>query len=96
MKKKIIGAIAILTVAIAVAINLNYNSDNDLSPVTLANLEALAGGPVGTLGEFLEGEGKSCWDAIKVHEATQVFYCGTCSWIENSTDSFWSILWRCK
>ena len=42
MKKKIFGAIAVLTIAIAISININLNKDNDLSSVSLANLEALA------------------------------------------------------
>jgi hypothetical protein len=43
MKKKIIGGIAVLAIAAAAAWNVNLSSNgNDLSDVSLANVEALA------------------------------------------------------
>ena len=47
MKKKIFGGIAVATIAAAMALNLNFNAKNNyLSDITLANVEALAGGEV--------------------------------------------------
>lgn len=31
-----------------------------------------------------------CWDTITTQQGSMVFYCATCSWIPDSTDSFWS------
>jgi hypothetical protein len=43
MKKKILGGIAILAIAAVAVFNVNFNSQsNDLSDVSLANVEALA------------------------------------------------------
>ncbi len=38
----------------------------------------------------LEPGTTACWDTITVKEASQVLYCGTCSWVDNSTDSYWA------
>jgi hypothetical protein len=44
MKKKILGGIALLTIAAVAAWNVDLNSQrNELSAVSLANVEALAG-----------------------------------------------------
>jgi hypothetical protein len=45
MKKTILGGIAVIAFAIAIAINVNLSSQDALSSVSLANLEALADPP---------------------------------------------------
>ena len=47
-----------------------------------ANLEAL------TRNE--SGENWACESSIKVKPGSNVFYCGACDWVENSTPTFWS------
>lgn len=48
MKKKILGAIAAIAIAAMVAVNVNFNADvNELSALTMSNIEALAGGETG-------------------------------------------------
>jgi hypothetical protein len=43
MKKKIFGGIAVLAIAAVAVVNVNLNSqNNDLSDISLANVEALA------------------------------------------------------
>ena len=45
MKKKILGAIAAIAIAAMVAVNVNFNADvNELSALTMSNIEALASG----------------------------------------------------
>jgi hypothetical protein len=45
MKKKILGGIAVLAIAAVAVMNVNLSSkSNDLSDVSLANIEALASG----------------------------------------------------
>lgn len=45
MKKKIIGGIAVLTIAAAAAFNVSLNAqEENLSNISLANVEALADG----------------------------------------------------
>ena len=43
MKKKILGGIAVVAIAITMALNVNFSAkNNNLSDLTLANVEALA------------------------------------------------------
>ena len=42
MKKKILGSIAILAIAAVAALNVNFSTSNDLSGISLTNVEALA------------------------------------------------------
>jgi hypothetical protein len=52
MKKIILGGIAIVAIAVMAAVNVNMNSqsENLLSDLALANVEALADGEGGTNG----------------------------------------------
>ncbi len=48
MKKKILGAVTAIAIAVTVAFNLNVNADtNELSALTMGNIEALASGESG-------------------------------------------------
>lgn len=48
MKKKILGAVAVIAIAAMAAFNLNINADaNELSALTIDNIEALADGEGG-------------------------------------------------
>jgi len=63
MKKKgfsIIG-VAAFAVAVAVAINLNISANNNESVVTLANIEALASGEIGTGSICRVVTWSTCW-----------------------------------
>ncbi len=42
MKKKIFSGIAVLAIATVAAFNVNFSTGNDLSDISLANVEALA------------------------------------------------------
>jgi hypothetical protein len=49
MKKKIFGGIAVLAITAVAVVNVNLGAkSNDLSDVSLANIEALASGESGT------------------------------------------------
>ena len=57
MKKKILGAIAAIAIAAMVTVNVNFNADVDeLSALTMSNIEALASGE--------SGGGKKCYSVI--------------------------------
>ncbi|MDL2241286.1 NVEALA domain-containing protein [Bacteroidales bacterium OttesenSCG-928-L03] len=79
MKKKIIGGIAIIVVAITVAFNVNVNneSNNRVSFLSLANVEALA--------SESGGFGETCYETtiysneLSEDLAFEVFNCGNCS-----------------
>ncbi|MGF7469297.1 NVEALA domain-containing protein [Alcaligenes nematophilus] len=42
MKKKILGALAVVAIAAVAAFNMNINNNDELSAISLANVEALA------------------------------------------------------
>jgi len=63
---------AIVAVA-AFDLNLNMNKSDKLSSLALANIEALA--------QNESSIKKECWKSVTTKENTQVFYCGTCSWV---------------
>jgi hypothetical protein len=60
MKKKVFGGIAVLVIAAIAAFNVNFNSQsNELSAISLANVEALAieiSSPGQWVAHTLEGE----------------------------------------
>lgn len=77
IKKTIFIGISVLAVAVVVAVNVNFASkSNGLSNLTLANVEALADNEASTQ--------KDCWSTITTKKASQVFYCGTCDWIDGT------------
>jgi hypothetical protein len=73
MKKKIFGGIALLAIAAVVAWNVDLNSQsNDLSDISLANIEALAGEHDDACkGDFFY---TSCF-SFNVS-----YYCSPCGW----------------
>ncbi|MCY4778296.1 NVEALA domain-containing protein [Sphingobacterium sp. UT-1RO-CII-1] len=42
MKKKILGALAVVAIAAVATFNMNINNNDELSAISLANVEALA------------------------------------------------------
>lgn len=79
MKKKILGGFTIAFIAAVAAFNINFNmnENNELSAISLANVEALADGEGGDGGQ-------KCWKTITSKEGSQVLYCGTCSWVSGT------------
>lgn len=76
MKIKFLGAIAAITIATMVAFNLNINSDtNELSALTMNNIEALASGESGTSMKC-EGDG-SKWCPLS---SSYVYKVTTSTW----------------
>lgn len=37
-----------------------------------------------------EGEEKPCWNSITTKNGSMVRYCGTCDWVNNATDSWYT------
>jgi hypothetical protein len=81
MKKKILIGMAVMAIAAVSAFNANMSKQNGLSETFLANVEALA------VGESGSGE-ETCYHTITSKEASQVFYCGTCSWVKGTYSLF--------
>lgn len=77
MKKKIFGSIAVIAIAAVAAFNVNFNTvqDNNLSGVSLANVEALASS---------ESSGRTCYNSITTMTGSQILYCGTCSYVSGT------------
>jgi hypothetical protein len=91
MKKKILAGIAVLAIATMAAFNVNLDtSESDLSALALANVEVLAGENSGTTYTY------TCEDAIKEKKGNNVFYCGTCDWVQNSGPTALSSTKTCK
>ena len=85
MRKKILfsaAAVAVMGVASFAALTSN-NHSRELSDLELANIEALTDDESGP-------DSGICWDSIKEEQGSKIFYCATCSWIDNSTKSFWA------
>jgi hypothetical protein len=77
MIKKVLGGIGLLAIAAVAAWNVNLSSQsNDLSELSLANVEALASGESG-------GE-RVCYNTITTQAGVQTLYCGTCTYISGS------------
>ena len=81
MKKKVIMAGAAVIMS-AVAVGFSANTNNKMTDVMSANLEAL------TRNE--SGGTWTCESRIKENPDNRVFYCGTCDWVENSAPTWWS------
>ena len=78
MKKKILGGIAILAIAAVAAFNVNFNTQsNDLSAVSLANVEALA-------GELSGGNTVDCYSESDYKSGSTYYDCGDCKKQENA------------
>lgn len=66
----------------AVAVGFSANTNNKMTDLMSANLEAL------TRNE--SGGTLSCESRIKENPDNRVFYCGTCDWVENSSPTWLS------
>jgi len=84
MKKKILAAVAAVAIAVVAVINMDLVSRKQeaLSALHLANIEALAQGE--------SGGTTTCHNTITQKDKNRVFYCGSCSFVENSKPSTWS------
>ena len=85
MKKFITIAVATAILAAATAILANRNTD----PIFQANIEALMN------QEGSPGSGV-CYNAIKAQPNSSVLFCGTCTFIENSTVAPFSGIGQCQ
>lgn len=85
----LVGLVVVVAAAMALFVNLDLRAGNAQSIINSANIEALAGEP-GEEEEPGMGDSKTCWKQIKVSEASQVFYCGVCDWVPNSTKTTFS------
>lgn len=76
MKKKIFGGIAILTIAVLAAFNVNLdNENNDLSLLSLANVEALASETTISHNLSCKNAGvKMCKATCGIHQVTMENY----------------------
>ncbi|WP_317038937.1 NVEALA domain-containing protein [Tannerella forsythia] len=90
IKTKILGGIFALAVMVATGYGVNRNMENNanLSEMALKNVEALArfegdGGDTGSPGQF-------CYDTITTKRGMKTFFCGSCSYVEDSKPSFWA------
>jgi len=83
-RKTIIGGLAATAVAAIAAVNLRFSSSprEELSAIHLANIEVLAQGETGGT--------TTCHNTITQEKGNRVFYCGSCSFVENSKPSTWS------
>lgn len=86
MKKKVIMAGAAVIMS-AVAVGFSANTNNNMTDLMSANLEALTRNESG--GTWV------CESSIKEKTDSHVFYCGTCDWVENSTATWWSSTKSC-
>lgn len=85
MKKKLARA-TLLVIVLGMA-TWNYHNRNEvkMSRLTLENIEALANGESTDTGE--RGTGP-CYNTITNKINSKILYCGTCTYIANSTDSW--------
>lgn len=70
--------VVVVAAVAAFNINISMNDGHDLSTITLANIEALASGESGT---------GICYNSIQTLAGSKILYCGTCTYIDNSTNS---------
>ena len=88
--KKIILSIAVIATAAIAGWNYQQNQTNtELSDLALANIEALAS------GEGERGTG-TCYHTITSQAGSKILYCATCTYIEESTNSWISGKGECK
>lgn len=89
MKKKILGVVTVAAIVVMAGWNFNQSKNEVvLSDLALANVEALANGET--------GEGKDCYNTITKQKSSKVFYCATCSWVDESTYTTFSGTDKCK
>lgn len=79
MKKKLMGAIAIVAIAAMTAFNLNISVKNSLSTISMDNIEALASG---------EGEGYSCSVSVNCAGGATISCTGVSSCTYESDGAF--------
>lgn len=82
MKKKVLSGLFAITLLVATGygVSQNLKSNTDLTFLALTNVEALADGE--------SGSGGTCYNSITTKEASRVFYCGTCSWVDGTNSWF--------
>ena len=89
MGTKILGVIAFAAIAVAAGWNYQQNKQNvELSDLALANIEALASGEE-------SGKGK-CYNSITTQPGSKILYCSTCTYIADSTNSWFSGTGECN
>lgn len=73
MKKKIFGGITVLAIAAMAAFNLNLNTqENDMSLLSLANVEALASEGDGPITNSCTFGGTECVTLCKINGVVEV------------------------
>jgi hypothetical protein len=88
MKKIILGGVAAIVIAVLAGVNVNMNSqsENLLSDLALANVEALASGESGSGNGcgFAAYEYNNNW-----YEDTKTFRrCGECVWVSGTSPQY--------
>jgi len=82
MKNKILAAVVAVAIAAVAIVNMDLVSSRKqeaLSAIHLANIEALAQGET--------GGGKTCYNSITTKDGVKTLFCGSCSYVNNSTPS---------
>ena len=85
MKKNIMFVMA--TIIVATFFLMKENREENISDITLANIEALA------QSEGFIDDG-TCYHSISTAAGSQVRYCGTCTFIPNSIGN-WPYTGKC-
>lgn len=62
-------------------------SQRQPSDLELANIEALSGEETGS--------GKKCYKSITEKESSKILFCGSCDFIDNATDTWYSGVGTC-
>lgn len=93
MKKKTLTIFVSLLVAM-VCCYLSYAGSitmdkYSLDALQLANIDALAS------SDEAPGTEVPCYNTITKHTGSKVRYCGTCDWVDESTDAWYSFQKKC-
>lgn len=82
MKRKSIFSLGIALIGVVAYGWLSAGSQKPLSDLELANIEALSGSETGT--------GKKCYKSITEKEGSKILFCGSCDYIDDATDTWYS------
>lgn len=78
MKSKFFGFFVFAAIAVAAGFNYQQNKQEaEFSDLAIANIEALASGE--------NGEAEVCYHTITSQPGSKVLFCGSCTYIDNST-----------
>ncbi|MCY4778298.1 NVEALA domain-containing protein [Sphingobacterium sp. UT-1RO-CII-1] len=92
MKKKILGAVAVIAIAAVATFNMNINNNDELSAISLANVEAIAqgetGGSSGTFTCYSTYNNCLFWDC------STIYRCGNPC--QNASADSWSNQGTCS